>query len=143
MEKYIVAIAENDFKREGFSNELAIVSANSENEAINAFITNFINTDGGDFIDEFFNTEHFINGLFNYDTGTNKYSEEKTIEIIKNRIRKFFKGTDYADIYMKEYLKEEGKEKLILSFDLMVYFILNTNYLGDILVSNIKDVEIN
>lgn len=140
MEKYIVAIAENDFKREGFSNELAIVSANNKEDAIHNFIINYINTtDDCNF--EILNTESFISGLFDHAREQQRYSEEETIQIIKDRIVEFFKGTNYAEIFIQEYfISEELREDLPI--DLMAYFILKDNYLGEILVSNIKDMDI-
>jgi len=142
MNKYIVYFAELDCKNGDLENLLAIVNANNKEEASNKFLTNYV-VNQENFTDDVISFNTFNYGLFEEGTGElyPQYTDEIASEIIKNRIREFCKGTDFADVFIEAVFNYN--EDTNLPTEALVHYLKNDkDYAGDIIVKNINDIII-
>ncbi|MBZ9609868.1 hypothetical protein G9F73_019265 [Clostridium estertheticum] len=141
MEQYLVYVKYFENADGDFDNLLKIVGADSEDKAINKFIINFVNSKKGLSFDLLSNDDFYGKYYNNNGEVPKIYKGKNTGELIEKNIRNFFKGTDFAEIFLEHY-DNSKPEDVILPTELLVYYITKTNYYGNVILKNIKEIII-
>ncbi|MCB2309261.1 hypothetical protein LGL08_22150 [Clostridium estertheticum] len=142
MEQYIVYVPYFETTNGDFDKNLfKIIAADSEDEAISKFMINLV-TSKKSLSFDLLSNDDFYGQYYNNNSKVPKmYKGKNTDKLIENNIRKFFKGTDFAEIFLENY-NNSKTEDAILPTELLLYYVTKTNYFGNVIIKNIKEIII-